>query len=301
MANAKPFDADQWLDHKRLRPDEEKALLLSLMGRVTPEETVKPPGLIMALDTLAEAEELLARKGQIVGLTTGYPSLDLMTKGMAPGDLCIFFGDTSHGKSQLTQNITYNLAKMGVPVMFIGLEMTNAQNTTRFMGIGAADAEEDRNMALASIMYPANNDLKYENLQACIKEAVEAGAQMVVIDQLQQLTRSVTNTASETSLITHEVKRLAVGNNIPIILISHINRGGDKDAAPTLKDLKGSSSIEQDADMCIAVWRDMDPRNERMHLLDVWLRKNRNRGMEHYMTQLEVKDGVRLVETGFSQ
>lgn len=279
---------------KRYDDEEKAALLDELLDNAAPA-TVETPSILLAIDTKAEAETLIANAGKLVGISSGYESIDKMTGGMAPGDLCIFFGDTSHGKSQLTQNIAYRMARTAQPVMIIGLEMTNAQNTTRFMAIGDGDPLLDT--ALSHIMYPDTNDVRYENIEAHIRAASEGGAKLVVIDQLQQLTRSVDNTASETSLITHEIKRMARAYELPIILISHINRAGDKAAAPTLKDLKGSSSIEQDADICIAVWRDMDPRNERMNYLDVWLRKNRNRGMQFFMTQLQVENGVKLVET----
>lgn len=288
----KPDRFDRYL--AGLTPEEKDQLTDKLLDGLTIKEE-EPPSLTTAVETVPEAEKLLAQAGKIVGLTSGYEAIDKMTKGMAFGDLIIIYGDTSHGKSQLTQNITYRLAREGQPVLFIGLEMTNAQNTTRFMSIGKGDELCD--YALLNIMYPTDNDLNYGNIEPYIKAASEAGAKLVVIDQLQQLIRSVDNTTNETSLITHEIKRMAIKYQVAVILISHINRSGQTSAAPTLRELKGSSSIEQDADICIAVWRDMDPRNNMTHVLEVWLRKNRNRGMEFFHTELTVEDGVRLVET----
>jgi replicative DNA helicase len=265
-------------------------LLDELLAEVQPKKGIGSADLIMALQTVAEAKRNAEQKDGIAGLPTGYQSLDKMTKGLAPGDLIILFGDTSHGKSQLSQNITFNLTSNGIPVLFIGLEMTNAQNTQRFLNIGGEDQKGLQ--ALANILYPEKNDLKYETIEAYVEAGTKGGAQLIVIDQLQQLVRSIDNNTAETSLVTHEIKRMAVRYKVPIILISHINRSGSTNGVPTLRELKGSSSIEQDADICLAVWRDIE---SAPHILQVILRKNRNRGMEFTRTQLYT-NGVRLSE-----
>lgn len=287
------MDMVKRLKSMRLTKDEQNELLLHLLDKVEPKGET-PADLLLAADTVEAAEKILGERGRLSGLTTGYPSLDLMTKGLAKGDLIIVYGDTSHGKSQLTQNIAYNLARKEHPILFVGLEMTNAQNTTRFLEIGEGDPLRDT--ALLHILYPNSNDIGYPTIESHIKSAAEAGVELVVIDQLQQLTRSIDNATSETSMITHEIKRMAVRYEIPVILISHINRSGQQNTAPTLRELKGSSSIEQDADVCIAVWRDMEESHDKRHVLEVWLRKNRNRGMEHTHTQLVVQDSIKLRE-----
>lgn len=283
---------------KRYDDAEQDALLDFLLEKAVPA-VVEVPKLVQAIDNLAEAKELVARKGEIIGLSTGFKSIDRMTVGMAPGDLIIVYGDTSHGKSQLTQNITYRIARKGEKVLFVGLEMTNAQNTTRFLVIGQGDYKLE--YTLRNILYPHDNNLNLSSLEPLVAQGAESNARLVIIDQLQQLVRSIENNTNETSMITHELKRLAIKYQLPIILISHINRSGQTSAAPNLRELKGSSSIEQDADICIAVWRDKSADALQPDTLEVWLRKNRNRGMEFIQSDLLVQNGVRLIEPGISE
>jgi replicative DNA helicase len=274
----------------RWTPEEKREILDALLGDIEVIPVESRVDFVDVFETMDEAQKIVAHKGELIGLSTGYPSLDKMTGGMAPGDLIIIFGDTSHGKSQLAQNITYQVAGMGTPVFFMGLEMTNNQNTARLLGIGGDD------IAGLPIFYPKDNDITHANINTIIRQGIQRGAGLVVIDQLQQLTRNIDNLTNELSLVTHEVKRAAVQGRVPIILISHINRTGSKHSAPTLSELKGSSSIEQDADICLSVWRDLDPRLGVSDELQVWLRKNRNHGMEFFTTTMKVVDGVRLVE-----
>lgn len=287
------MDVKKRLESMRLTEKEWEDIVQVALDKITPKKKTSDLSLVMALETMEEAKAAQASEGKILGLSTGFPSIDQMTKGINKGDLVIIYGDTSHGKSQLTQNIAYNLARSHEPVLFIGLEMTNAQNTGRFMRIGQNDPMVED--ALANILYPSSNDLRLENIEEYITSSVGT-AKLVVIDQLQQLTRSVDNTTSETSLITHELKRMAIRHGVPIILISHINRSSLNGGPPTLRELKGSSSIEQDADICLAVWRDMDPQHMQSHILEIVLRKNRNRGMEHTSATLTSTNGVKLAE-----
>lgn len=273
------------LDIARYRwTEEEKDQVLDqLLQTMRPKENQKPE-LLSLTEVYDDAVEALNSPQRL--LSSGFASLDRMTKGMGSGDLVIVYGDTSHGKSQLTQNIALNVAQRGHTVLFCGLEMTNKQNTQRFIQMG----EDVRDLP---ILYPASNELTRHNVSEIVGLAVENGAKLVVIDQLQQMVREIANTAQEISLITAEVKRVAVQYEIPIMLISHINRTGTRQGPPTLTELKGSSSIEQDCDIALAVWRDMDLMDGRLHVV---LRKNRNRGMEYQKTVLRIDQNMRLHE-----
>ena len=250
-------------------------------ARTKPE---KAP-LIPLVDTVKQAEKLIAHGDEIVGLSTGYKVLDQMTKGIGPSEIVVIFGDTSHGKSQLAQNISINVSKHSGPVLFVGLEMSNAENTARFLNM------DDGNTNLP-IFYPANMDLGYKDIDNLVGSAKQAGTVLVVIDHLHMFARDVTNLANELSLICHELKRVARKYELPMLVISHISRsGGGK--PPELKDLKGSSSIEQDADIALAVWRDMDKDD---NVLKVVLRKNRLRGRQHRTAELAILPNARLAE-----
>lgn len=280
------------IDKYRWTREEKLVILDQLLTDQLEQETPATPTLVKLPATLDQAEKQILQGDSIAGITTGYKSLDNMTRGLAEGEVSVVFGYTSHGKSQLTQNIAYNVAARGIPVLLLPLEMTAAQNTARFLSF----ADRDKLMALP-IYYPASKQIRHKDLNALVGAAKDQGVKLVVIDQLQQLTRSVENQTNEISLITHTISEVAKVHDVHIMLISHVSRSGFG-KAPDLVDLKGSSSIEQDADICLSVWRNFKAEDEyERNALVVHLRKNRNRGMAATKATLEVKDGVRLVES----
>lgn len=288
MKNSNPII--RAIDNSRATPEEklEAWKRLALDDDVLDQSKAKPEKapLIPLVDTVEQAEKLMVSGDEIVGLSTGYKAIDLMTKGIGPSEIVVIFGDTSHGKSQLAQNISINVARQDGPVLFVGLEMSNIENTARFMTMAEKDAEQ------LPIFYPGNMDLGYKDIDNLVGSAKEAGTVLVVIDHLHMFARDVTNLANELSLICHEFKRVARKYELPMLVISHISRSGSG-RPPELKDLKGSSSIEQDADIALAVWRDMDKED---NVLKVVLRKNRLRGRQQRTAELAILPNARLAE-----
>jgi replicative DNA helicase len=75
---------------------------------------------------------------------------------------------------------------------------------------------------------------------------------MVVIDYLQLLSPTDKKAIREQQIasITRTLKQLALSENIPIILLSQLNREASNDI-PQLHHLRESGAIEQDADVVI--------------------------------------------------
>lgn len=267
---------------KRYDPQEKEALLDALLADATPKETpesVKPV-------SLAEIWDEEGDKG-FKGLSTGFPSLDELTQGMQPGAVHVYFGDTGHGKSQVTQNIAVQVAETGAPVLFIGLEMTLEENRDRFKDFGAT--------ATTPIFLPPAIDLDYKALENNIAADEYS---LVIIDHLHMFeNQGHENETNFLSAICREVKMLAIKYRVPIILVSHINEDKNRTGPPKLSDLKGSSSIKQIADVAIAVFNegmtiDIGPKQQELTLI---LRKNR-RGRKRIKAELLILEDAKLAE-----
>ncbi|HEX9069535.1 MAG TPA: DnaB-like helicase N-terminal domain-containing protein, partial [Ktedonobacterales bacterium] len=89
-------------------------------------------------DTLAEymekLDQLQHRRGDIVGVATGFNDLDKMTGGLQKSDLIILAARPSQGKTALALSLAHNAAlRYGHTVGFFSLEMSKDQLAARLL------------------------------------------------------------------------------------------------------------------------------------------------------------------------
>lgn len=275
--------------------DEDKAAVLEELidsGFKLPATKTDQIKLSLMADFTEDAKILDQNWGKVMGLSTGYPSLDNLTKGLVGGELIIVAGKTSYGKTTLAINIANHVALAGTPVMFVSLEMTKPQIASRYMHINGGETEDYFQVA-ATTAFQANDELSWKAVDPLIKHAVDdIGAGLIVIDHLHYFSRETTQLAEDLGRITKEFKKNAIRYNLPVILISHVRRTG-KDEEATVDDLRGSSYIGQDADVILMVGRKpSEPEN-----LHVKIEKNRNRGYDfHNDTVTLALDGIKITE-----
>lgn len=238
---------------------------------------------------MTAARENREPEGTIKGLSTGLKKVDDMTQGFVPGELLIISGQTSHGKTQLSNNIMLSVAKNDHKVMFVTMEMTKQETADRFNML-----TKDQDIGEGKIFLNMRADLAYTDVTKLIEKAKEKGCDMVVIDHLHYFSRSVENATQEVSKIVKEFKSAAVVYELPIILICHVRKMAPK-KHPTIEDLRDSSLIAQDADMVLMVWRDESPGATNPNEVEVTLWKNRNRQKKHRRDFLYA-EGMKLVE-----
>lgn len=238
---------------------------------------------------MTQAREHREPEGTIKGLSTGLQKIDKMTQGFVPGELMIISGQTSHGKTQLSNNIMLNAAMNEHKVMFVTMEMTKQETADRFNML-----TKDQDIGKGKIFLNMRSDLAYTDVTKMVEKAKERGCELVVIDHLHYFSRSVENATQEVSKIVKEFKSAAVKYEMPIILICHV-RKMDPKKHPTIDDLRDSSLIAQDADLVLIVWRDQRPEAANGTEVEVTLWKNRNRQKKHRRDYLYA-EGLKLVE-----
>lgn len=99
----------------------------------------------------------------------------------------------------------------------------------------------------------------------CRRLKAQHGLDMVIIDYMQLMngtggaasSRKNDNRQQEVADMTRAMKLLARELDVPILLLSQLNRGPEQraDHTPMIADLRESGSIEQDADMVILLYR----------------------------------------------
>jgi replicative DNA helicase len=220
-------------------------------------------------------EELHARQGMLSGLSTGFADFDKMTTGLHKGEMIVIAARPSMGKTSLAMNIAEHVAlELKLPVGIFSLEMTAESLVLRMMcsraEVNLRDVREgfiaERDfprlthaageIAGAPLFIDDTSGLSILQLRARARRMWQQyQIKLLVVDYLQLLhsetRRAKDNRQQEISEISAGIKALSKELQIPIMVLSQLNREIEKDKArkPKLSDLRESGAIEQDADL----------------------------------------------------
>ena len=172
--------------------------------------------------------------------------------------------------------------KEGAIVGFFSLEMSDDQLATRILAeqanvsgdairrgdIGEDDfrrfAEASQRLAQVPLYIDATGSLTIGALRTRARRLKrQHGLGLLVVDYLQLLSgtgsrQSETSRVNEVSEITRGLKAIAKELQIPVLVLSQLNRGVEQrdEKRPQLSDLRESGSIEQDADVVMFIYRE---------------------------------------------
>jgi len=234
-------------------------------------------------DLVTQAFEIIEnRKGSLVtGLATGYTGLDDLTCGLQNGEMIIIAGRPSMGKTALALNIAEHIGVTEkIPVVIFSLEMGKQQLAMRFLcSMSQVDLQSVRRGMLdtenleklregCGLLYEA--PIYIDDTSTLTPLAVRAKArrlksqhdiQCIIIDYMQLMhvgTGRVESRQQEISTISRYLKALARELNIPVVVLSQLNRSpeGRESHRPRMSDLRESGSIEQDADVVMLMHRE---------------------------------------------
>lgn len=256
---------------------------------------------------LENTESNANRTDEVIGLDTGFGSLNKYTQGFQNGALLILAARPAMGKSAMAMNLAVNIAshnKNGhAKVAIFSLEMSAEQLVERMVAC-------DSNIRLNNIKngHIAKNDwvrfntscAKLGNLNLyfddssdssiatirakCRKLSSDVGLDFVVIDYLQLIegdAASVKSSQQERiSKISRSLKLMARELEVPVLALSQLSRAVEQrdDKHPMMADLRDSGSIEQDADIVMFLYRDdyYNKSSERKNEADLIISKNRS-------------------------
>jgi replicative DNA helicase len=219
-------------------------------------------------------EDFHQRQGTLTGIPTGFNDLDKMTNGLHGGEMIVIAARPSMGKTSLAMNIAEHVAleaKMAVGVF--SLEMTAESLVLRMLcSRSRVNLRNVREGFLAERDFPkltgaagklAGSPLFIDDSSGLSILQLRAKARrmhqqyqikLFVIDYLQLLhstARRAENRQQEIADISSGIKALAKELDVPIIVLSQLNREleREKNRKPRMSDLRESGSIEQDADL----------------------------------------------------
>lgn len=227
-------------------------------------------------DAVKNIHALLNGGEDASGVMSGFRDLDGMTYGFHPGQMVVLAARPSVGKTSLAMNFAEHAVlpdggREPTGVLVFSLEMTAADLAMRLICSRArvdmkrirdrVVSSEDQRQITHAVKELNGTPLWIDDSASSTILDLRAKARridaknrlgLVVIDYLQLIRGTDSRAPREQQIadISRGVKGMAKELNVPVVVLSQLNRESEKDNRdPRLSDLRESGSIEQDADV----------------------------------------------------
>jgi replicative DNA helicase len=245
---------------------------------------------------VGELESRMKRETDLVGITSGFPSLDHITLGLDKGWFVVIGARPSVGKTAIALNMAYAQIKAGHRVGFLSLEMTADKLLERIASSAAHVPHADiragnfgtKQLALLndalgkmvdaplyfySRIHPNLNSVSAVARRMVYREHVD----VIYIDYLGLIQNHNARQRWEQMLeVSATLKQLAVKLNVPIVAMSQLTRDS-QGHRPSLASIRDTGAVEQDADIVAFLHpSDRRPSIGERRAVDLIIAKNRH-------------------------
>lgn len=232
--------------------------------------------------------KMMMKKGELTGVASGFKDLDALTFGFQRQEMIVLAARPSMGKTSFALNIAEAAAlpKKGDPhaTLVFSLEMSSSQLALRMLcsrarvnmkllrdGLLSKNGQEQQELlkaadefSKASLFIDDSSHLTIMELRAKARRLysrLPSKLGLIIVDYLQLLSPTDPQIPREqqVSEISRGLKALAKELDVPVLVLSQLNRSSEKEnRTPKLSDLRESGSIEQDADVVLMLARPKD-------------------------------------------
>lgn len=234
----------------------------------------------------------------------GFSSIDDRLGGMDRGDIVVISGPPAEGKTSLTHQIGMYVSAVYGEVLFVSLEMSKEQITDRDIARLTKEpikiirkgnySEEVYAKIVDSIGLVSEGSIHYyypslgtaqQIYSIARRMQTQYNLSLIVVDYIQLMNDNegsrnenerLTNVSRSLKLMAHEL-------NVPVIVVSRINRIKD---ASNLDRLYGSGALSYDPDWAFLVERKKDDNGEYTNYCDLIITKLRQGGLKDYKLKL---------------
>jgi replicative DNA helicase len=218
------------------------------------------------------------------------PKLDSIIKGgFHGGQLIVVSGITGQGKTTFCQSMTFSAMEQGLLSTWFSYELDMVDFLEQF------PLDTVNNIMLPSVLKGRSPEwIELRSWESKLKY----GAQIVFVDHLHFLVdlHKSRNISFDIGSVVRSLKLLAIKHNIILFLICHtMKTKGDGEVELGLGDVRDSSLIEQEADIVLYVWRDLDVDNRSI----LKIAKNRPTGVINKKIRLVYFNGRLREETDY--
>jgi replicative DNA helicase len=204
-------------------------------------------------------------------LKSGFSDLDSITGGFSRKDMIIIAARPSIGKTSLALNIVEYLINLEKKkILFFSLEMSSEHLLHRLI-CSSSSININLNSFYTKKQFKRLNffikkiknsffwvddfnNLTIEDIRSKSRKLNKEGSlDLIIIDYLQLIRGSVNvSREQQVSEISRSIKGMAKELNVPVVVLSQLNRESEKEGRkPKLSDLRESGSIEQDSDLVL--------------------------------------------------
>lgn len=222
-------------------------------------------------------EKRFKSKNQFTGVPTGFANLDSMTSGFQNSDLIILGARPSIGKTAMALSMMQHISlERKIPCGFFSLEMSTeligmrilAQESRVSMSkirSGMIKIDEIQKIQDAAgrwfeapLYIVDTPNMRLLELRSMARRMVEKhGVKIIFIDYIGLIATDnpTAPVFEQVSEISKSLKALARELKIPIVALSQVSRNAEGEE-PNLAQLRGSGSVEQDADVVMFLHRE---------------------------------------------
>lgn len=233
--------------------------------------------------------------GEIILIETGIPDLDYaLGGGLAKGEMVVFAGRPSHGKSAAALQCIHNWTFSGMNGLLVSEEMSLFQIGKRSIQFISGVPQEHWDNSLPQLRgevqtysdqrakcYIAESCRTANNVADVVERMVEKRKiEFIVVDYMGLIRGEGKSRVEQISDTSTMLTGLAKDFNILVLVQAQLNRDIEKRNVwkPTMSDLRDTGQIEADAKVIVATcWpHRIDPKNP-PHEYDFVILKNANR------------------------
>ncbi len=203
--------------------------------------------------------------------STGFEELDIFCKYIEGGNVITIGGRPAMGKTNFSISLINHMVEKNKNVLCFIMDSPKSKYVMRLVSekigtpllklLDGKVREEEVNIVLDSYIDKKleivdKTNLKIEDIETKIQEIKP---DIVFIDYVQLIEApKAPNLTEAVNLVIKEIKRIAVENNVIVVLLSQLSRAVEArfDKHPLLSDLRNGSLLEEISDVILMIYRD---------------------------------------------
>lgn len=246
------------------------------VARIADEGVTETSDIDLTKDPMNRFDEYLSvktRPNGLLGMATGFRTIDQATAGLQPGQLVTIIAPPKTGKSVLAMQVAVNIHEDGFVPMFQSFEMTNIEQQHRHDAMRAHIAhsrlirgalkpdEEARYKAALTKMESMHNFYLTDSVSAMTVTGLAAKIDklrpnIVFVDGVYLMLDEISgesNSPQALTNITRGLKHLAMAKEIPIVVSTQVLLWKMKKRQVSADAIGYSSSFYQDSDVILGL------------------------------------------------